>query len=203
MVIGTPVAGRNDHDLKDQVGFYLNMLPLRIRANEAETYTDLLLKTRQITLAAFKHQDYPFDQLSNALGIKRDKSRSPIFDVEIDLHNFIDTHQGTTGFDGLTVHQLPQQMKGGGKFDLDFIFSNNADISLILHYNTDLFKPSDITALTENLVAVFEKTSATPALLLNDVYSYLSTLETLRRNQESDRLREARARKLSQLKHVQ
>jgi len=93
-------------------------------------------------------------------------------------------------------------MKGGGKFDLDFIFSNNADIGLVLHYNTDLFKPSDIAALTENLVTVFEKISDSPALLLNNVYSHLSTLETSQRNKESERLRQERARKLNQLKHV-
>jgi non-ribosomal peptide synthetase component F len=180
------------------------MLPLRIRANEAETFAGLLDKTRRAALSAFKNQNYPFDQLSGKLGIKRDKSRNPIFDVEVDLHNFTNLSVETTeGFDGLKVFQLPQSARDGGKFDLDFIFSDTENMSLILHFNRDLYERGDIKMLMENLYFILERISREPHTHLRDLYRLIESNDDDRRQAESNRFKQSRIDKLKQLKYAQ
>ena len=63
IIIGSPIAGRNHPDLEDQIGFYINTLPLRDQVNPAASFSELLRGVRATTLAAFDHQAYPFDYL--------------------------------------------------------------------------------------------------------------------------------------------
>jgi len=87
IIVGSPVAGRQHADLSDQIGCYLNTLALRLRFDEQSSFTDLLLQAKQITLEAYEHEVYPFDQLIEDLQLHRDMSRSPLFDVLIDYHD--------------------------------------------------------------------------------------------------------------------
>ncbi|MGB3468224.1 MAG: condensation domain-containing protein, partial [Cyclobacteriaceae bacterium] len=63
IVIGTPVAGRDHPDLENLIGVFLNVLALRTRFEEQESFAGLLSRIRQTTLEGFEHQMYPFDHL--------------------------------------------------------------------------------------------------------------------------------------------
>jgi hypothetical protein len=87
VVVGAPVAGRTRAELEDQVGFYLNLLPLRDRVSGAASFRALLAAVRETTTEAFAHQAYPFDRLVEELVPARDWSRHPLFDVMVILQN--------------------------------------------------------------------------------------------------------------------
>ena len=79
VVVGTPIAGRNRSELETLIGFFVNTLALRARLNPRISFRKFLRQVREVTLAAYAHQDLPFEQLVEALQPERDMSHSPIF----------------------------------------------------------------------------------------------------------------------------
>ena len=79
--VGTPIAGRRQHQLEPLIGFFVNTLVLRGRLAEGVKGRQLLDRTRETTLDAFAHQDLPFEMLVEALQPERSKRHSPIFQV--------------------------------------------------------------------------------------------------------------------------
>ncbi|MGD2089310.1 MAG: amino acid adenylation domain-containing protein [Candidatus Aminicenantes bacterium] len=87
IIIGTPVAGRRHADLENIMGMFINMLPLRNFPKPGKTFIDFLGEVKNRTLEAFENQDYQFETLVEQMGIKRDVSRSPLFDVVFVMQN--------------------------------------------------------------------------------------------------------------------
>jgi tyrocidine synthetase-3 len=154
LVIGTPVAGRNHPDLKDQVGYYLNALPLRMALNPQQDVAAFLKDNHAYILQAFIHQDYPFDLLVEKLQVNADRGQSPLFDIAFIFQSEAfdgEAHAPMKGIDvkpyglGLTV----------SKNDVIFEFSERANkIYGSTEYNTDLFTAQTIEALNANLIAI-------------------------------------------------
>jgi NRPS condensation-like uncharacterized protein len=83
IILGSPIAGREHADLDNQAGFYLNTLALRTQFKSNDSFVELLTATKKVLLSAYEHQSYPFDQLVQDLALKRDMSRSALFDVMV------------------------------------------------------------------------------------------------------------------------
>lgn len=138
MIIGTPVSGREHVDLEDQLGLFLNMLPLRTNVNGRQTFSELLDHVKQVTLNAYQHQAYPFDQLVSELQPDRDASRSALFDVMLVMHNNRTRHDCTNVCDVSLRSFAMEQVYS--KFDFTFNFTENDDqVDLALEYNTDIY----------------------------------------------------------------
>ncbi|MCP5102465.1 MAG: AMP-binding protein, partial [bacterium] len=147
IIIGTPIAGREHADLEGQVGFYLNTVALRTRVEYEETFTDLLKRVKVITLDAYKHQVYPFDRLVERLGIQRDISRHPIFDVMVDMISF-------DAFENIPHGSLTMTPIESGynksKFDLTiYIIEREDTIDIKFEYYADLFERETITHMSD------------------------------------------------------
>ncbi|WP_242674823.1 condensation domain-containing protein, partial [Niastella populi] len=90
IIIGTPVAGREHTELEDQIGFYVNMLALRIEVDPDESFHGFYKSLKEDILNSYSHQMYPFDCLVEELNLQRDASRSAVFDVLLDFHDLGD-----------------------------------------------------------------------------------------------------------------
>ena len=87
VVVGCPIAGRNRTELEGLIGFFVNTLALRTDLSGNPTFQELLGRVRKVTLAAYDHQDLPFEKLVKELKPERILSHSPVFQVLFQLRN--------------------------------------------------------------------------------------------------------------------
>ena len=136
LVVGTPVAGRRDAQTERMIGFFVNMLALRTDLSGDPSFSELIRQVRSTTLAAYEHQDLPFDRLVEELRPERDLSRSPIFQTIFTLHN---QSAPRTPLPGLTWTTEPGAV-GVAKYDLSLVLTErDGGLAGALEYNTDLF----------------------------------------------------------------
>ncbi|MFF5965053.1 amino acid adenylation domain-containing protein [Streptomyces collinus] len=155
--LGTPVAGRSDEVLDDLVGCFLNTLVLRTDTSGAPTFRELLGRVRETDLAAYAHQELPFEELVEALNPPRSLARHPLFQVMLAFR------PGSTEphleLPGLATRALPVET-GATKIDLTFNLGERRKpdgspdgIEGILQYSADLFD----RGTAEELVARLER----------------------------------------------
>ena len=81
VVVGSPIANRRRPELEGLIGFFVNSLVLRGDLSGNPSFRDLLLRTRDLCVAADANQDLPFEKLVQELQPGRDQSRNPLFQV--------------------------------------------------------------------------------------------------------------------------
>ncbi|WP_260319850.1 condensation domain-containing protein, partial [Pedobacter cryoconitis] len=162
-IIGSPIAGRDHIDLEDQIGFYVNTLALRSRFKGTGSFKELLTEVKQITLDAYEHQVYPFDELVEVLQLQRDSSRSVLFDVMMSLQTNDTIALNGQQLGKLVISSYEAAENQTSKFDLIFSFVEVEDeIRFGLRYNSDIFAESTALRFTEHLIRVFEAVVAHP-----------------------------------------
>ncbi|RBL90283.1 non-ribosomal peptide synthetase [Chitinophaga flava] len=178
IIIGTPIAGRQHSDLEGQIGFYLNTLALRMQFDKDITFSGLLQHARKVTMDAYQHQAYPFDQLIDELPLQRDLSRSALFDVMIILqNNDFNLESNIQGPGSFNITKYQQAANEASKFDLLFEFTEvDGGLTLHLSYNTDLYKKETVNRLADHLAQLLESVSAIPSQPVNTV-QYLGQAE--------------------------
>lgn len=171
IVIGIAEAGRNHPDLEQQIGFYVNALPLRTRFHSSDTFMQLLDNVKENTLTAYRHAVYPFDMLVEDLQLKRDISRSALFDVAM-LYE-----EGNFGNDPENDH-TPALIKGemisleqsSSLHDLKFAFIRlKGEIAAQIVYNTDLFEERTIGYMKHQLEQLIVKCISNPGLTIEAI----------------------------------
>jgi non-ribosomal peptide synthetase component F len=85
IVIGVPVAGRTNSVTDRLIGFFVNMLPLRIDLSDNPAFVDLLGRVRRVALDGYAHAEAPMDELVRDLNIARDPRRTPLFEVVLNV----------------------------------------------------------------------------------------------------------------------
>ena len=176
IVIGSPLAGRQHAELEDQIGFYVNTIALRTQFKGSDNYQQLLENIKQVTLGAYEHQVYPFDELVDALQLQRDMSRNPLFDVSVVLQN------AGSGDNGLELGAVKASAYTGGesvisKFDLMFSFVETASgLHLNLEYNTDIYYKGRVEILAAHLEQLMAAIVAQPSVAINQL-DYLTGAE--------------------------
>ncbi|WP_329585306.1 non-ribosomal peptide synthase/polyketide synthase [Kitasatospora sp. NBC_01250] len=162
--IGSPIAGRTDQALEDAVGFFVNTLVLRTDASGDPTFRELLARVRETDLAAFAHQDVPFERLVEVLNPPRSMGRHPLFQVMLAFQN---TALPELGLPGLQVAAEPLG-RAAAKFDLSLDvtegFEGGAPAGLdgVLDYSTDLYDHATVTAFVGRLAAFLTAVGSEP-----------------------------------------
>ncbi|MER8105695.1 amino acid adenylation domain-containing protein, partial [Kitasatospora sp. NPDC094016] len=159
--IGTPIAGRTDEAVDELVGFFVNTLVLRTDLSGDPTFTELLGRVRAGALAAYAHQDLPFEQLVEAVNPTRSLAHHPLFQTMLALQN---APTGTFDLPGLRV-TTDLVHTGTAKCDLTFILTERPGedgLSGVLEYSTDLFDAATAADLVERWLRLLRAVAADP-----------------------------------------
>ncbi|WP_327169594.1 condensation domain-containing protein [Streptomyces subrutilus] len=171
VVIGAPVAGRPDEDLYELVGFFVNSLALRTDLSGDPTVAELLVRVRDADLAAYEHQELPFDVLVERLAPERALGHHPFFQVMLT----VDANGGPPGPVGLGAigGRLADVGLDAAKFDLTWYCAerHTADgapdgLDIALQYARDLFDEPTARLLLEAYVRALRTFAASPGTRL-------------------------------------
>ncbi|MFE2328286.1 amino acid adenylation domain-containing protein [Streptomyces sp. NPDC059385] len=174
--IGGTISGRTDAALDDLVGFFVNTLVLRTDTSGDPGLRALLERVRAFDLAAYEHQDVPFDQVVEAVNPARSLSRHPLFQVMLTLE---ETNGYAFSLPGLTV-SADELATGSSPFDLLFAFTERyaddgsaAGVTGRLEYACDLFDPSTAELLAHRFLALLSRAVAEPDRPLSRIDLFL------------------------------
>lgn len=159
IVVGTPVAGRGETALNDLVGFFVNTVVLRTDLSGNPSIDEVLTRVRDTDLAAFAHQELPFERLVEDLNPPRVAGRNPLFGVFIGYHL-------RDGLDD-SMFGLPTEWceppVTAAMFDLGFTLIDqrgDGGAAIMAEYSADLFNESTVRELTQRLVMLLGRVAA-------------------------------------------
>lgn len=148
IVVGVPVAGRDRPDLLPLIGMFVNMVVLRTDASGDPTFAGLVERVRATALAAWDHQEMPYQKLVEALVAVREPGVPPLYQLGFNLVT-------TPGFGG-----------GSTTAEDDLMLEVNPD-TVRVEYNTALFDRGTVQGLLEDFLRVLTAGLADPATPLS------------------------------------
>ncbi|MGV0696757.1 amino acid adenylation domain-containing protein, partial [Mycobacterium paraintracellulare] len=178
VAVGFAIAGRRDPALDELVGFFINTLVLRVDAAGDPTVAELLAQVRARSVAAYEHQDVPFEVLVERLNPTRSLAHHPLIQVVLAWQNFPGhTSDPAAGLDlgDLQVTRLPVDTQSA-RMDLTFTLAERfteagepAGIAGDVEFRTDVFDAASIEVLIERLERVLAAMTADPSRRLSSV----------------------------------
>jgi amino acid adenylation domain-containing protein len=160
VLIGSPVSNRDQVELEELIGLFLNTLVLRVEMSGDPTFRELLARVREMTYGAQEHRDLPFERLIAALGLGRDQSRNPLFQAFFNLEA-----AGRGGRVDLADLSLePAGVAANtAKFDLLLnVRELGNGLSIFLEYCSDLFAEESVRRLLDHFLVLLGGIAADP-----------------------------------------
>ena len=166
VVIGSPISGRTHKDTEGMLGMFVNTLAMRGKPEGKKQYTDFLQEVKETCLKAYENQEFPFEELVEAVDVQRDLSRNPIFDVILVLQNNEDEVIRL----GNTEVQVADTTDTISKIDLSFdIYEDDGDFGIGLEYCTALFKKESAEKILDHYIHILMNLTETPSSLIKDI----------------------------------
>ncbi|MBE5929218.1 MAG: amino acid adenylation domain-containing protein, partial [Lachnospiraceae bacterium] len=164
VVIGTPISGRTHKDTEGMLGMFVNTLAMRGKPEGNKTYEEFLGEIKETCLKAYENQEYPFEELVEAVDVQRDMSRNPIFDVMLVLQN---NENEKISLKGMKT-EWAETKDTVAKFDLSFdIWESEGDFGIGLEYCTDLFEEESAKQILSHYITILERLTNKPSLKLS------------------------------------
>ncbi len=159
LAIGTPVANRRQRAWESAVGFFSNVVVMRLPVSPVERFGELLRAARETSLSAYEHQEFPFEQVVEHLQQKRSLSYSPLFQAMFILK---DAAAQADAPAGLAVEEFGVDL-GVAKFDLTLTVQAGADGGNGgLEYSTALFKPETVRRMAGHYLRLLQQIAEAP-----------------------------------------
>ena len=162
VLVGSPAAGRSRSELEGVIGFFVNILVLRVETGGRPAFRELLRRVKETTLEAYA-RDLPLERLVEALHPERTPAYNPLFQALFVLQN---TPEGmpATPLAGVEeaagAYASPQ---GTAKFDVTLFLSGGEEgFAGGIEYDTDLFAPATAVRLADAFRALLGAAVAEP-----------------------------------------
>ncbi|WP_312038478.1 non-ribosomal peptide synthetase, partial [Streptomyces galbus] len=172
VAVGSPVAGRTDQALDELIGFFVNTLVLRTDTSGDPTFAELITRVRERSLAAYAHQDVPFEYLVELINPTRTLSHHPLFQIMLALQN---APEASFRLPGLTIDVAPGRT-GTAKFDLFFSLAEQRGahgepqgITGAVEYSSDIYDAPTVQALFDRWLHFLDVATTHPDQPLNHI----------------------------------
>ncbi|KAF9892096.1 hypothetical protein FE257_002502 [Aspergillus nanangensis] len=149
ILVGIPVAHRTHPDFESVIGFFVNLLPLRVQVTN-QTIRELIAAVQAELVDVQIHQDMPFQEITKILHVEHDPSRHPLVQT---IFNW--EQEGSAGTLLFNDYQPLSSQPSVAKFDLNVTVKEAKDkISVNFNYATTLFNESTIRSLQQTYQAL-------------------------------------------------
>ncbi len=172
IVVGSPIACRNQLETEGLIGFFVNTLALHTNLSGQPTFRETLARVKQGTLDGIAHQDLPFERLVEELQPSRSLGYTPLVQV---VFMFQTEPAKKLRLPGLTISPLPLET-GTSKFDLTLAVEEQPDgLLATVEYSTDLFEPPTIDRMLGHFQTLLEAIVADPSQRIGELPLLTST----------------------------
>jgi amino acid adenylation domain-containing protein len=166
ILVGSPIAGRNQAELEGLIGFFVNILLLRTDLSGDPGFHELLGQVREVCLQAYAHQEVPFEKLVEELSPDRDLNRNPLYEVLFALHN---APLESAEVAGLKISPFEYE-RPTTPTDLSCHVREMRDgLMITLNYNTELFEHTTIARIARHLYVLLESVVTKPTARLSEI----------------------------------
>jgi amino acid adenylation domain-containing protein len=165
IVVGTASANRSRAELAPLTGFLVNTLPIRTDMSGDPPFSELLGKVWETVVAAYGRQELPFARMVEALGVERDPSRAPIFQIGFTQAEA----DGDIEMAGVTM-RLEEVDLLPAKFDLNFAGRiEGGTLWVDLSYATALFDRETVERMLGHFRVLLEGIVKDPSRRLSEL----------------------------------
>jgi amino acid adenylation domain-containing protein len=163
LVIGTPIADRGHVEVEQLVGFFVRVVPLRLRVDDHADFADMVRACGDELMSARQHSDVPLERIVTLLGA-RDPGRNPLFQVMFNVYNFAEAHLDL----GPLVTRPLQAGVPGSHVDLTlYVIFQGGGMRVEAAYNCDLYDAARIEALLASYLRLLRELTADPGRVIS------------------------------------
>lgn len=154
IIVGTPVANRNQIETESLIGCVSNTIPLKMYVDSSLTVENFIQKVSRATLEAYDNQEVPFEKIVDELKVERSLTQPPIFETMLVYQN---QHRSSMSFDQkLTITPYRLQLNES-KFDLSLsVMEVDGEYDCFFEYRIELFESSTIKRMVRNFSCILE-----------------------------------------------
>lgn len=174
IVTGSPIANRHHRQTEGLIGFFVNTLANRTLLSKTQSYEELAQQVHLEQIEAQLRQDLPFEKLVDELGVERDRSRHPVFQVMFSVQSFDNIHKGKGQQKSHVRSVQTDNMYRVERFDLSiFIDDSEAQLRGQVSYASALFSKDTILRFVGHYKNLLRQLASAPG----EAYSKHSLLD--------------------------
>ncbi|NRB37621.1 MAG: amino acid adenylation domain-containing protein [Pseudomonadales bacterium] len=178
--IGTPVSGRENADLQDIIGYFVNAVVIRNRLTGNPNILQLIQRTQDSCLGAFAHQNVPIEQILDVLPLERNLSYAPV--AQTGFSFISDDFTQSLELDNVTIKNLDFE-RVVAKYELTCIVVDKGEkLNINFEYNTDLYNKNTIESMLNHFITLLEH-------CLNAPDSHINAIDLLNQDELIDALK--------------
>jgi len=159
VAVGVPVAGRSHTELENLIGFFVNTVVIRADLSGSPSFKQMLGRVRRSSLAAYEHQEIPFEKLVEELRPERHLGRNPLVQVMFQLLNITERNMHLNGLSVLPLASNSERVA----FDLELnLMPMGSGLAGVFKYSTELFDAGTIVRMAGHFRVLLEGIVADP-----------------------------------------
>jgi non-ribosomal peptide synthetase component F len=170
LVVGTVIANREREEVEKLIGFLVNTLPLRVDLTGNPSFRELVGRVRENCLAAYEHQEVPYEKMVQEVGRERGTERQALFGVLFQLERQGKEKLDWGGLEWEWFGERSRERRRDAKFELALMLNEQPDgITGNLEYDPDLFDSDTIRQMLAHFQVLLESVLANPEQRIGEI----------------------------------